>query len=147
MRAFSTTSQAFTPSQFGINLLGSTTFPEIQISNADPTLANELQFGPAASFGDAGMYQNQWELGSTMNWVKGRHTIAFGGLWDHTQLNIINQNTNTDTIAFKSLLNFVEGNVRTGTRVAKHSAARRIAITGQAPGARSSTTTTKCGAT
>jgi hypothetical protein len=115
LRAFSTTSQAFTPSQFGINLLGSNTFPQIEVSNFDPTLANRLEFGTAASFGDAGMFQNQWELGSTLNWVKGRHTLAFGGLWDHTQLNIVNKNTSTDVIDFTSLLNFVEGNVRTGT--------------------------------
>ncbi len=48
------------------------------------------------------------------NWVKGRHTLAFGMLWDHTQLNIINNNTNTDTIDFKTFENFVEGAVRTG---------------------------------
>ncbi len=34
--------------------------------------------------------------------------------WDHTQLNIINNNTNTDNISFKTFLNFVEGDVRTG---------------------------------
>src|SRR5208337_1809507 len=115
LRAFSTTSQAFSPDQFGINLLGSKTFPQIQISNADPTLGNELQFGPGPSFGNAGMFQNQWEYGTTLNWVKGRHTLAFGALWDHTQLNIVNQNTNTDTISFRSFLNFTEGIVRTGT--------------------------------
>ena len=61
------------------------------------------------------MYQNQWELTSTLNWVKGRHTLALGGLWDHTQLNVINNNNNTDSIAFKTFLTFVEGAVRTGT--------------------------------
>ena len=115
LRAYSTTAQAFTPGQFGINLLGSQTFPQIQISNDDPTLANELQFGPGPSFGNAGMFQNQWEYGTTVNWVKGRHTLAFGALWDHTQLNIINRNTDTDKISFKTFMNFVEGSVRTGT--------------------------------
>jgi Carboxypeptidase regulatory-like domain len=115
LKAYAQTSQAFTPNDFGINLLGSTTFPEIEISSADPTVDYGLQFGPASSFGDAGMYQNQWELSTTLNWVKGRHTLAFGGLWDHTELNIINNNNNTDTIAFKTFLNFVEGAVKTGT--------------------------------
>ena len=55
------------------------------------------------------MYQNQWEYESSLNMVKGRHTIAFGGQWDHTQLNIINNNINTDTVDFTSFLNFVEG--------------------------------------
>ncbi len=35
LRAFAATSQAFTPSQFGINLLGSTAFP--QLKSATPT--------------------------------------------------------------------------------------------------------------
>jgi Carboxypeptidase regulatory-like domain len=114
LRAYSTTAQAFTPSDFGINLFGSSVFPKIEIANADPTLANALEFGPAPSFANAGMFQNQWEYGTTLNWVKGRHTLSFGFLWDHTQLNILNNNTNTDTISFRTFLNFVEGAVRTG---------------------------------
>src|SRR5579863_1663721 len=114
LRAYSTTGQAFSPSDFGINLLGSTTFPQMTIAAADPTLFSELQFGPGPSFGNAGMFQNQWEYGTTAHWVKGRHTLAFGALWDHTQLNIINRNTDTDSISFRSFLNFVEGTVRTG---------------------------------
>ncbi len=50
-----------------------------------------------------------------LNWVKGKHTLAFGGQWDHTQLNIINNNTSDDTIDFKTFVNFIEGAVRTGT--------------------------------
>ena len=69
------------------------------------------------------MFQNQWELGTTLNWVKGRHTISFGGSWDHTQLNIINNNTNTDSIGFKTFVNFVEGTVRTGSYSAAFSGA------------------------
>ncbi len=100
LRAYSSTGQPFKPSDFGINLLGSNIFPQITLGTADPTLANELQFGPGPSFGNAGMFQNQWEYGSTLHWVKGRHTLTFGGLWDHTQLNIINRNTSTDNISF-----------------------------------------------
>ena len=114
LRAYSTTGQAFSPSDFGINLFGSKVFPQITISAADPTLFQELQFGPGPSFGNAGMFQNQWEYGTTLHWIKGRHTLAFGMLWDHTQLNIINQNTNTDSIAFRKFSDFVEGNVKTG---------------------------------
>jgi hypothetical protein len=114
LRAYSTTGQAFSPSDFGINLLGSKTFPQIQVSQADPTLGTELQFGPGTSFGNAGMFQNQWEYGTTLHWVKGRHTLAIGMLWDRTQLNIINRNTNTDSLSFRKFLDFVEGNVKTG---------------------------------
>jgi len=114
LRAFAQTSQDFKPGDFGMNLLGSTTFPQIEIGTSDPTIASGLEFGPRASFGNAGMFQNQWEYATTLNWVKGRHTLSFGGLWDHTQLNIINDNTDTDVIGFKTFLNFVEGAVRTG---------------------------------
>ena len=67
-----------------MNLLGATTFPQLSIGTSDPTIQNGLEFGPSVSFGHAGMFQNQWEYGSAFNWVKGRHTIAFGGQWDHT---------------------------------------------------------------
>jgi len=113
LRAYANTSQQFSPSSFGMNLLGATDFPQFEIS--DVLGSGGLEFGPSVSFGNAGMYQNQWELGSSVNWVKGRHTIAIGGNWDHTQLNIVNNNTSTDTLGFKSFLNFVEGAVRTGS--------------------------------
>ena len=115
MKAYSSTGQAFNPSQFGINLLGSTAFPQFEINTADPTLANELEFGPSVSFGNAGMVQNQWEYGTTLSWVRGRHTLQFGMSWDHTQLNILNNNTSSDLIDFKTFETFVEGEVRTGT--------------------------------
>jgi Carboxypeptidase regulatory-like domain len=115
MRAYSNTSQAYTPGQFGISLPGgSKAFPQMEISTADPTIVEGLQFGPSTSFGNAGMFQNQWEYGTSLNWVKGRHTLAFGMSWDHTQLNIINNNTSSDTIYFKTFETFAEGEVRTG---------------------------------
>ena len=114
LRAYSTTSQPFVPSQFGINLLGSSTFPQININTADPTISSGLQFGPSTSFANAGMFQNQWQLGTSMNWVKGRHNISYGWQWDHTQLNVINNNVNTDYIQFRTFLTFIEGTVKTG---------------------------------
>jgi len=113
LQAYSQTEQQFSPSTFGMNLLGATDFPQVEIS--DVLGSGGLEFGPSVSFGNAGMYQNQWELGSSLNWVKGRHTIAVGATWAHTQLNIINNNTESDTLGFKSFTNFVEGAVRTGS--------------------------------
>ncbi|HEY2548007.1 MAG TPA: TonB-dependent receptor [Candidatus Acidoferrum sp.] len=114
LRAYASTSQAFSPSSVGISLLGSATFPQLDISTSDPTISSGLGFGPSTSFGDAGMFQNQWGGGSTLNWIKGKHTISFGGQWDHTQLNVINNNTNTDSLDFTSFVTFVEGTVRNG---------------------------------
>jgi hypothetical protein len=115
LRAYAGTTQGFTPSEMGINLLGSAKFPDFEINQADPTIATGLEFGPSTSFGDAGMFQNQWEYGTSLNMVKGRHTISFGLLWDHTQLNIVNNNTDTDTLMFTNFETFVEGDVRSGT--------------------------------
>ncbi|MBV9771313.1 MAG: carboxypeptidase regulatory-like domain-containing protein, partial [Bryobacterales bacterium] len=114
MRAYSETSQAVNPSESGINLLGSSQFPQFEIGDADPTIGAGLEFGPSVSFGNVGMIQNQWEYGTTLNWVKGRHTLAFGVSWDHTQLNILNNNTNSDLLAFTTFQTFVEGDLRTG---------------------------------
>jgi hypothetical protein len=116
MDAYANTSQPFGPSQFGINTLGASAFPQILISTVDPTLGSSLEFGPSVSFGNAGMYQNQWEAGTTLNWVKGKHVLSFGWQWDHTQLNIVNNNTDTDTLAFKTFTAFAEGIVTTGTK-------------------------------
>lgn len=114
LRAFAATSQAFSPSDVGINLLGSNIFPDLQINQADPTIANGLEFGPSTSFGNAGMFQNQWAYSTGVNAVQGKHTIAFGMLFEHTQLNIINKNSNTDSVTFQDFGTFVEGQVRTG---------------------------------
>ena len=118
MRAYSTTSQAYTPSEFGISLPGGDkSFPQFEIDTADPGISGVnkgLEFGPSVSFGNAGMVQNQWEYGTSLNWVKGRHTLAVGFSWDHTQLNIINNNTNTDLVQFKTFETFAEGALRSG---------------------------------
>ena len=115
MRAYSETSQNYTPGQFGISLPGAPrTFRKWKSHVADPTIGNGLQFGPSTSFGNAGMFQNQWEYGTSLSWVKGRHTLSFGVSWDHTQLNIINNNVNTDVVEFKSFESFAEGDLRSG---------------------------------
>jgi hypothetical protein len=115
MRAYANTGQQFTPGEMGISLLGSNTFPDMQVNIMDPTISQGVEFGPSTSFGNAGMFQNQWEYGTSLNTVKGRHTISFGLLWDHTQLNVINHNTTTDNLYFTNFETFVEGDVRSGT--------------------------------
>lgn len=114
LRAYANTQQDFTPGSLGISLLGAATFPQFDITTSDPQIQSGLEFGPSTSFGDAGMFQNQWEYSSSLNWVHGKHTVTGGFLWDHTQLNVINNNTNTDTLDFTSFLTLLEGNVRGG---------------------------------
>ena len=115
MEAYSGTTDQFNPTQFGMTLPQSGGFPEIQIKKDDQTLGGTFYLGPNPSFANAGMYQNQMEYTSSLNWVKGRHTITVGGSLDHTQLNVENSNTNTDIVAFSSFINFLEGVVKTGT--------------------------------
>ena len=114
LRAYANTGQDFTPGSLGINLPGNATFPQFDISSDDPHISRGLEFGPSTSFGNAGMFQNQWGGGSTLNLLKGKNTISVGGEWDHTQLNVINNNTNTDTLNFSTFLTFAEGIVRSG---------------------------------
>lgn len=114
LRAYATTSQPFSASDFGINLFGAKNFPTISMDTADETLGNGFGFGTPTSFGNAGMFQNQWEYGTTLSWTKGRHTLSFGAQWDHTQLNIINNDDQTDVIDFRTFPDFLQGNVRPG---------------------------------
>ena len=114
LRAYANTTKAFTPGSVGISLPGAATFPDFSISQTDPTIGNGIEFGPSTSFGDGGMFQNQWEYGTSASWVKGKHILSVGTTWDHTQLNIINNNTNTDTVDIQTFVDFVEGNLHGG---------------------------------
>jgi hypothetical protein len=114
LRAYANTTKGFTPSSVGISLPGSATFPDFSISVTDPTINSGVEFGPSTSFGDGGMVQNEWEYGTSASWVKGKHILSVGTTWDHTQLNILNNNTNTDTLDFQTFLDFVEGKLHGG---------------------------------
>ncbi|HEY6253878.1 MAG TPA: carboxypeptidase regulatory-like domain-containing protein, partial [Candidatus Angelobacter sp.] len=116
-RVFSTTSQALAPSDAGINLFGSTRFPGIfinSIGDGSGVSANAFNIGRASNFSDTGSFQNQWEATSNVNWVLGRHTLAFGGNFDYSQLNIINKASEVASIGFNNFLNFMTGTLRTG---------------------------------
>ena len=114
LRAYANTTKGFSPSSVGISLPGSATFPQFDISTADPTIDYGLEFGPSTSFGDGGMFQNQMEYGTSATWVKGKHVLSVGTTWDHIQLNILNNNTNTDSLDFETFLDFVKGNLHGG---------------------------------
>src|SRR5580658_9227091 len=109
LRAYAFTTKGFTPNSVGITLPGSATFPQFDISTSDPTIDAGLEFGPSTSFGDGGMFQNQWEYGTSASWVKGKHILSVGTTWDHIQLNVLNNNTDTDTLDFTTFENFVKG--------------------------------------
>ena len=119
--ANATTAQALTPSTVGLNLLGSTRFPGIIIGNADLGAAvegggivngfhgNQMSIGPSTNFANAGIFQNQHEGSSIYHWVHGRHSMAFGGIFDYTQLNVENRENQVATLSFNTFADFLQG--------------------------------------
>jgi hypothetical protein len=119
--ANATTAQALTPSNVGLNLLGSTRFPGIIIGNADLGAAlegggivngfhgNQMSIGPSTNFANAGIFQNQHEGSSIYHWVHGRHSMAFGGIFDYTQLNVENRENQVASLSFNTFADFLQG--------------------------------------
>ena len=112
--AFADTKQALTPADVGINVLGNKLFPLINIFNSDPTVRSSLAVGPSSNFANAGVFQNQFGGDSSMSWVRGRQTISFGGSFERTQLNIINENNQLSFIDFGDFPSFVTGTLQNG---------------------------------
>jgi hypothetical protein len=115
MVATSFTGQPLTPQQAGINLFGSNLFPGITIRSVDKNAATNgthndtLSVGPTSNFSNTGFVQNTFEGTSTLNYVKGKHSLAFGGNYDFTQLNILNRANQVAAIQYNSLSNFLTG--------------------------------------
>jgi hypothetical protein len=115
------TAQSLTPSDVSLNLLGSTFFPGITITNADAGAplnsggtvayneANSEKIGPSTNFANAGIFQNELEPSSTYHWAHGRHTVAFGGTFDYMQLNVANRENQVATFTFNNFADFLTG--------------------------------------
>jgi Carboxypeptidase regulatory-like domain/TonB dependent receptor len=115
--ATSFTGQPLTPQDAGINLFGSSIFPGITINSVDqpfpkPTGArnDKLTIGPTSNFSNTGFAQNTLEFTSTLNYVVGRHSFAFGGNYDFTQLNILNRANQTAAYQYNNIQGFLAGN-------------------------------------
>jgi hypothetical protein len=107
--AAASTTEALTPDAIKVNLFGSQFFPGFTISNAGSGNFNELRIGPANNFANAGVFQNHFQLGTTYNWVHGRHTISFGFAGDYGQLNVLNHENEIATFTFRNFANFLTG--------------------------------------
>jgi len=108
---YSSTAQPFTATSIGINAFDTPQFPALSISTADGFLKKSLSIGPSGNFANTGFYQNMGTAATNLNWVKGRHTVAFGFNYEHAQLNIINNTNNTPTVAFSDMVALLTGNV------------------------------------
>jgi hypothetical protein len=118
-RSFATTAQPFGPTNIGgsgqsINVFGSPYLPGFTIRDNDG-FGDGVGFGPNGSaFANAGLFQNEFELGTNINWVHGRHTISSGVSWDYLQLNVINHNNQTAGLGFFTFTDFLTGTLRPG---------------------------------
>jgi hypothetical protein len=132
-KVYSTISQPFGPSTFGINTFGSTVFPGISIYDnygnyapyntgcanssttcvpyenpvANPALT--IGQGAAAQGAFTGVFQNRFMPSATAIWTKGKHTITFGGSYAYTQLNTRDQRTGNGIIGFADFSQFLQG--------------------------------------
>ena len=125
-KAYSTIGQPFTPQQLNINTFGSTFFPGITIVDplglgnaaANPEGIANLQFltigqGSASQGAFTGVFQNRIMPSANAIWMKGRHTLTFGGSYAYTQLNTRDRRTNQGMVSTADFSQFVQGIVNT----------------------------------
>ena len=110
--AFAETGQPFGPSQVGISLPG-TSFPGITIDNVDNNF-DSFNIGTTSNFANAGSFQNQYEAGTNLHWVRGAHSFAFGWNLDYSQINVLNKAPQVASIDFANFSDFLTGTLRTG---------------------------------
>ena len=131
-KVYSTISQPFGPSPFGINTFGSPVFPGITIvddfgntaaynigcPNINPNCADPAPVanaaltigqGSASQGAFTGVFQNRFMPSANAIWTLGKHTITFGGSYSYTQLNTRDQRTNQGNIGIADFSQFVQG--------------------------------------
>jgi hypothetical protein len=102
-----------------INTFGSTFFPGISIVNIltgfSPVPNDFLQFGQGAASQAAftGVFQNRIMPSANAIWMRGKHTLTFGGSYAYTQLNARDQRTNQGIIGSADFAQFLQGFVTT----------------------------------
>jgi hypothetical protein len=131
-KVYSTISQPFSPSAFGVNTFGSKVFPGITIvddfgneapyntgcPNIDPNCSNPTPVANAAlSIGQGsasqgaftGVFQNRFMPSGNAIWTLGKHTITFGGSYAYTQLNTRDERTDQGNIGVADFSQFLQG--------------------------------------
>jgi Carboxypeptidase regulatory-like domain len=75
---------------------------------ANTTVSPALKVGPYSSFSNIGFYQNRVNPSTNLILSAGKHTFAFGGGYNYTQLNITNDRTGLAQIKTKNFMTFLE---------------------------------------
>jgi hypothetical protein len=91
-KIYSTNDQPFSAESMGVNNLGSSYYSGVTIVDTlganTPTSLQTLNIGPGSNQGSlTGVFQNRWMPSANAIWTLGKHTVALGGSWSHTQLN------------------------------------------------------------
>ncbi len=92
-KIYSNNDQPFSASSVGVNNLGSAYYSGVSIVDIlganTPTRMQTLNIGPGSIQSSlTGTFQNRWMPSASAIWIVGNHTLAIGGNWSHTQLNI-----------------------------------------------------------
>ncbi len=123
-KLYNTNDQAFGPSSIpggaygnpSIDTFGSNYFPGISVihvlgDSKVPGIGDTLNIGPGAGGQGSltGVFQNRLQPSGNAIWVKGKHSIGFGGSYSFTQLNIRDRRPGTGTIASNDFGQFLNG--------------------------------------
>ena len=77
--------------------------------------ATNIGSGSNSQSAFTGVFQNRFMPSVTAIWIRGKHTLTFGGSFSYTQLNIRDRRTNNGVIAFPDFAAFLQGIVATYT--------------------------------
>jgi hypothetical protein len=123
-KLYNTNDQPFGPANIpggsypsaSIDTFGSNYFPGISIihvlgDSKIPGIGDTLNIGPGAGGQGSltGVFQNRLMPSGNAIWVKGKHSIGFGGSYSFTQLNIRDRRPGTGTVASNDFGQFVSG--------------------------------------
>lgn len=134
-KIFSNIDQPFNPTQFAsfvesavpgataadstINTFGSSFFPGISVYNMlgyGPENTGNVAVAPmtigqgaAGQGANTGVFQNRFMPSANAIWVRGRHTVSFGGSFSYTQLDTRDNRPGTGMIGTVDLSQFLQG--------------------------------------
>jgi carboxypeptidase family protein len=106
-----------------INTFGSTNFPGMTIVDdfgnptANTAYNTNYVYNAAATIGATGasqgaftgVFQNRWMPSADAVWIRGKHTVTFGGSFSYTQLDTRDERTDKGMIGFTDFSSFLQG--------------------------------------